>query len=136
MAQINAVENPIINSPYEQPQQHWHIEEGRAPEKRQGRRAASYFLRVPERAARGRRPGDQGEIFEEDAKGSEYLLDLANLLRQRVHDWRVRNYQGATRVTRELLDYWRSPDRMQRLFYAQLEAVETVIFLVEGPADL
>lgn len=131
--QINAVENPIINSPYEEPRQHWHIEEGKAPRRQDGRRPASYFLRVPERAARGRRDAD---LFPEDVKGSEYLLDLANLLRQRVQEWRDRSYQGATRVTRELIDLWRAPDRAQPLFYAQLEAAETVIFLVEGPADL
>src|SRR5207249_7568895 len=34
------------------------------------------------------------------------------------------------------LTLWRSPDRAQRLFYAQLEAAETVLFLVEGPHDL
>ena len=134
--QINAVANPIINSPYEEPKQHWHIEEGRAPRLEPGRRPASYFLRVPERAARGRRAATQAEMFEEDLKGNEYLLDLANLLRQRMRDWRDRGYQGATKVTRELIDLWRAPDRAQPLFYAQLEAVETVIFLVEGPADL
>jgi len=134
--QINAVENPIINSPYEVPQQHWQIEEGKAPVKQPGRRPASYFLRVPERAARGRRAGNQGEIFDEDIKGSEYLLDLANLLRQRVQDWRDRGYQGATKVTLELIELWRAPDREQRLFYAQLEAAETVLFLVEGSPDL
>lgn len=135
-AQINAVPNPIINSPYGEPKQHWHIEEGRGPRIESGRRPASYFLRVPERAARGRRAADQGEMFDADVKGSEYLLDLANLLRQRVQEWRDRDYQGATRVTRELIELWRSPDRAQRLFYAQFEAAETVIFLVEAPADL
>jgi len=134
--QINAVANPIINSPYEEPKQHWHIEEGKQPAKRPGRRPASYFLRVPERAARGRRAAGQQEIFEEDVKGNEYLLDLANLMRRRLQDWRNRDYQGATRVTRELLDLWRAPERAQRLFYAQVEAAEAVIFLVEGPADL
>jgi type III restriction enzyme len=136
MAQINAVENPIINSPYGEPQHHWHIEEGKSPEKREGRRPASYFLRVPERAARGRTAQKQGSLLEEEAKGEEYLLDLANLLRQRVAEWRKRDYQGATKVTRELLDLWRASDRAQPLFYAQVEAAETVIFLTEGPADL
>jgi type III restriction enzyme len=134
--QINAVANPIINSPYEEPAHHWHIEEGRQPLKRAGRRPASYFLRVPEGAGRGRRSADQQQMFEEDLKGNEYLLDLANLLRQRVQEWRERGYQGATKVSRELIDLWRTPDRAQPLFYAQLEAVETVIFLVEGPPDL
>jgi type III restriction enzyme len=134
--QINAVANPIINSPYEEPRWHWHIEEGKQPLKQPGRRPASYFLRVPEGAARGRRAADQPQMFEEDQKGNEYLLDLANLLRQRVQDWRDRDYQGATKVTRELIDLWRAADRAQPLFFAQLEAVETAIFLVEGPADL
>ena len=69
VTQINAVENPIINSPYDEPRQHWHIEESKPPEKQSGRRPASYFLRVPERAARGARATGQTEIFEEDAKG-------------------------------------------------------------------
>lgn len=136
MSQINAVANPIINSPYVEPAHHWHIAEGQSPVKKPGRRPASYFLRVPEGAARGRREGGQSQMFEEDLKGNEYLLDLANLLRQRVQDWREREYQGATRVTRELIELWRRPDRAQPLFYAQIEAVEIIIFLVEGPADL
>lgn len=134
--QINAVPNPIINSPYEEPKQYWHIEEGKVPRIESGRRPASYFLRVPEHAGRGRRGAGQGEMFEEDLKGNEYLLDLANLLRQRVQEWRDRNYQGATKTTRELLDLWRASDRVHPLFYAQLEAAESVIFLIEGPADL
>ncbi len=32
MSQINTVEAPIINSPYETPAFHWHIEEGKHPE--------------------------------------------------------------------------------------------------------
>ena len=51
-------------------------------------------------------------------------------------EWRKRDYQNATKVTKELLELWRAPDRAQPLFYAQVEAAETVIFLTEGPADL
>src|SRR5262249_42514896 len=51
-------------------------------------------------------------------------------------EWRIRGYPGATKTTRELIDLWRAPDRAQPLFYAQVEAVETTIFLVEGPDDL
>lgn len=134
--QINAVANPIINSPYQEPARYWHIEEAKQPQLRDGRRAASYFLRVPEGAARGKKSAGQGEIFDDDLKGNEYLLDLANLLRQRVQEWRDRQYQGATRITRELIDLWRATDRAQPLFFAQIEAAETAIFLVEGPADL
>jgi type III restriction enzyme len=136
MPQINTVENPIINLPYEAPAYYWHIEANKRPEKRAGRRPASYFFRVPERAARGRHGKAQDELFDEEAKGQEFLLDLANLLRQRVQEWRDRDYSGATKVTRELIEYWREEGRAQPLFYAQLEAAETAIFLVEGPMDL
>lgn len=136
MSQINAVEAPIINSPYETPVFHWHIEEGKQPEKRPGRRLASYFFRVPERAARGRKTKGQQSLLDDASKGQEYLLDLANLIRQRLREWRERDYAGATKVTRELLELWHSHDRSQRLFFAQLEAAETVLFLVEGPEDL
>ena len=136
MSQINAVEAPIINSPYDEPQFHWHIEIAKPPEKRPGRRPASYFFRVPDRAARGRKTKKQEALFDDASKGQEYLLDLANLIRQRCKEWRDRDYAGVTKVTRELLELWQSPDRQQRLFYAQLEAVETVLFLVEGPDDL
>lgn len=136
MTQINAVKEPIINLPYEEPQWHYHIEEGKEPEKRTGRRPASYFFRVPDRAARGLAQQQQDTLFDEDIKGEEYLLDLANLLRQRVQEWRDRDYQGATRTTRELIELWRAEDRAQPLFFAQLEAAETAIFLVEGPTDL
>jgi len=136
MSQINAVEAPIINSPYDEPLHHWYIEIAKQPEKHAGRRLASYFFRVPDRAARGRKAKKQEVLFEDASKGQEYLLDLANLIRQRVKEWRARDYSGATKVTRELLELWRSPDRAQRLFFAQLEAVEAVLFLVEGPDDL
>ncbi len=41
-----------------------------------------------------------------------------------------------SKVTRELLELWRSPDRAQRRSFAQLEAVETVLFLVGELDDL
>lgn len=136
MTQINAVRTPIINSPYGEPEEHWLIEKGKEPERRKGRRLASYFFRVPERAARSRSAREQEEMFAEESKGEEYLLDLANLLRQRVKEWREQGYPSVTPTTRELIDLWRADDRVQPLFFAQLEAAETVIFLVEAPMHL
>jgi len=54
------------------------------------------------------------ELFEESEKGQEYLLDNANLLRQRIKEWEARNYEGATWVTKELLELWHSEERRQR----------------------
>ena len=68
MSQINAVEAPIINSPFDEPGFHWHIEEGKAPQKRDGRRPASYFFRVPEHVGRGQKAKKQTALFERDRK--------------------------------------------------------------------
>ena len=134
---IAEVESPIINSPFREPESHWQIEQGKPPVKAEGRRRASYFYRVPEHAGRGRRNRTQGEMFESE-KGEEVELAIVNAIRERVKNWRdgVHSgglaYDGISPVTRELLDLWRSDERMQRLFFAQVEAAETIIFLVEA----
>ena len=127
----------IINSPFREPQVHWKIEKAKPPYKAEGRRRASYFYRVPEHSGRGRPDRNQAELFESQA-GEEVELEIVNAIRGRVKDWRAGihsggvAYDGASPVTRELLELWRSDQRMQRLFFAQIEAVETVIFLVEA----
>ncbi|TKB72871.1 MAG: type III restriction endonuclease subunit R [Nitrospira sp.] len=50
--------------------------------------------------------------------------------------WRLDGYPGVTRTTHELLQWWRRDGREQRLFFAQLDAAETIIFLVEARGDL
>lgn len=136
MNDITTIDSPIINSPYAESRYYYRIERGKPPEKRAGRRPASYFFRVPERAARGRKRAKEIELFEESTKGEEYPLAMANLLRGRVKEWEAMHYSGASRTTRELLDLWHREDRRQRLFFAQLEAAKIVIFLTEGPLHL
>jgi len=133
------VKSPIINSPFYAPRCHWQIRKGEPPIKAQGRRPASYYFRVPEHARRGRRQGGEPDLFGEAEVGQEEELALVNLLRQRVAAWRKgeltgREYDGASNVTRELLSLWNSEERMQRLFFAQIEAAETIIFLNEAAA--
>jgi len=135
---VAEVDSPIINSPFREPECHWQIERGKPPVKAEGRRRASYFYRVPEHAGRGRKSKKQADLFD-DAKGEEIELEIVNLIRQRVKEWREGSrsggvaYDGASPVTKELLELWRSGDRMQRLFFAQIEAAETIIFLTEAP---
>ena len=63
-------------------------------------------------------------------------LVLVNKIRQRVARWRDQGYKGTTRTTRLLLDHWKSEDRQRRLFYCQIEAAETIIWLTEAlPSD-
>ena len=120
------VPEPIINSPFEEPQEHWHIIEGEAPEKKPGRRPAMYFYRDPKAV-----PDKYGG----DGVGTAIELKLVNRIRAQVKGWREQGYPGATRTTLELLQWWRRDGREKRLFFAQLEAAETLVFLVEARSD-
>ena len=58
-------------------------------------------------------------------------LPLVNALRADVERWRNSGYERATSVTKELLRHWAREDLLQRLFFCQREAVETIIYIVE-----
>ena len=118
------VSNPILSSPFEEPKEHWWILEGQMAERREGRRPALYFYRDPKRGA-------------EERGGIAIEMRLVNEVRGRVKAWRDGGYAGVTRTTLELLQHWRREGRedRKRLFFAQLEAVETIIFLVEARPD-
>ena len=53
-----------------------------------------------------------------------------------MKEWLQAGYPGVSRTTLELLQWWRREGRKQRLFFAQLEAADTIIFLKEARADL
>jgi type III restriction enzyme len=127
------VNTPILNSPFEPPGEHWFLRPGHPPERRAGRRPALIF-----------QPRDQPDPW--DVEGDRtlgrlpeydraYALELVNLVRERLARWQGEGRPGATRVTRELIDWWCRDGRRQRLFFAQLEAAETLIFLREARAD-
>ncbi len=120
------VPEPILNSPFEEPARHWNIEEGKEPERRAGRREAGYFYRDP------KAPPADGE---HEARGVWTPLELVNRIRAEIKEWREAGYPGVTRTTLDLLNYWRRDGRQHRLFFAQLEAAETIIFLTEARAD-
>ena len=116
------VPSPILTSPFEEPKEHWWILEGRPAERRPGRRPALYFYRDPKR--------------ESDERGGLAIeMRLVNRIRDRIKAWRASGYAGVTRTTLELLQHWRRDGRDRRLFFAQLEAAETIIFLNEARPD-
>lgn len=119
----NIVENPILNSPFEEPTQYHYFAPGEEPEVRDGRRPAQYLM------ARRNRTGRAVQIMHEYRN-----LEIVSRIRERVTKWRLNGYRGVTRTTRELLQYWTSPEREPKLFFCQIEAVETVIWLTEAPA--
>lgn len=120
------VSEPILSSPFEEPKAHWWIVEGEVPERRRGRRFAHYFYRDPRSATKESAETDIGTMIE---------LKIVTRIRERITAWRAAGYPGASRTTLELLAYWSREGRKQPLFFAQREAVETVIFLTEARAD-
>lgn len=126
------VSNPILNSPFVEPQRYWYIREGEEPQELEGRRKAIVF---PPRNQTHEWDTSDGTLTKCDDPPSAYEMVLVNLVRQRVKAWRDQGYPGATRTTLELLQYWRREGRQARLFFAQLEAAETVIFQVEARSD-
>lgn len=118
------VDNPIINSPFEEPTRYWEYREGQ-PVLVEGRRPAGYYRRT-------RTSGSQVALLEE-----EFMpLELVNTIRERVKVWRERGYPGVTPITRQLLQHWNNPERERKLFFCQREAAETLIWLIEAsPAE-
>ncbi len=120
------VPEPILSSPFEEPREHWHIVEGETPQRLPGRRPAMYFYRDPEA---------KPEKYAGSEIGTAIELKLVNRIRTQVEAWKEQGYPGVTRTTLELLQWWRRDGREKRLFFAQLEAAETLIFLIEARQD-
>lgn len=116
------IENPVINSPFEEPRRHFVFDEnGITDEIADARRRSSYFIPIPRPKKRGAQATFASEWNAERIQENIFIKNA----RQRVTAWREFGHVGITAVTRELLDYWRDPDRERRLFFCQ----------IEGPGD-
>ena len=102
--QIYEVPQPILNSPFDEPAEHWHIVEGEAPgaASRAGARPI-YFYRDPK--------ANRTPRAKPSRRRSRSNLPLVNLIRERVEGWRAEGYPGVTRTTLELLQWWRREGR-------------------------
>jgi type III restriction enzyme len=117
----NTSDHLIICSPFEKPKQHLsYNREIRKFELVDGRRRAGYIVATPD-----------SQAF--DDPGHFVPLEQVNKIRERVDRWRDQGYPGITTVTKELLEHWKNPDREPRLFFCQIEAIETLTWLVEAP---
>ncbi len=122
---IQPVDEPILCSPYAEPDAHWVYdkETGRASQQ-PGRRVAGYWVDTYGAAAE--------QLALSFAREEDWgTLPLVNKLRNDVKKWRKANYRNATNITKQLLHYWRREGRQRPLFFCQLEAVETVIYIAE-----
>lgn len=130
MSQV-VITNPVINSPFDEPTRHFKFtEEGITNEIVEARRVSSYFIPI----AQPRKKGKQLEFETEWTQDRIEENKLVNQIRQRIALWRQVNRQGVTPVTARLLEYWTNPEREKKLFFCQIEALETAIYLTEVAA--
>ena len=124
MMERATIDRLIVNSPYEEPEKYWsYHRERRTFSLAAGRRPAGYVI-----ASEGSRSFDDPGHFVE--------IPLVNQIRPRVRAWREARYPGVTGITKRLLEHWTDPEEFhsRRLFFCQLEAAETLIWLTEAPA--
>lgn len=128
MSQV-VIENPIINSPFDEPARHFRFsDQGITDERVEGRRTSSYFVPI----ARPKKNGSKQLQFETKwTQGRIEENKLANDIRRRVAMWRKGGYVGVTPTTARLIDYWTDPNREKKLFFCQNETLETAIYIVE-----
>ena len=130
-------DNPILNSPYQEPKLHYATtatgtDKGSLDYTKivEGRR-----IFVPEtQAIPTRKTNPQEQLFEVNDFEVQYGTHLINLCRKEVGLWRTAKYPNTTRITKELLTFWfDNPERLvtKKLFFAQQEAVETAVWLNE-----
>ena len=118
------IDRLIINSPYEVPARHWRYErDTRTFNLAEGQRPAGYVV-----ASGDSKAFDDPGIFVE--------IPLVNQIRPRVAAWCAAGCPGASSITKRLLDHWHDPEEFEgrRFFFCQLEAVETLIWMLESPA--
>ena len=133
MSQV-IIENPVINSPFREPECHFRFDdEGITNEIVEKRRQSEYFNPVPKPRTRQTKQPNQTEFDFGEGWTSDRLREnkFINDVRERVALWRRGNYQGITPVTRRLLEYWTDPEREKKFFFCQIEAIETAIYITE-----
>ncbi len=128
------IDNPILNSPYIGPGRHWVLDDNGIPTgiHAEGRRRSEFIVPVPPSKHKTK---TQGDLDLEDEYGQRKPNDYINAIRAKVDSWRSLGDAGlrktVTPVTARLLKHWRDPTRTRRLFFCQIEAAETAIWLAE-----
>ena len=116
----------IINSPFDEPDLHHRFNKnGITQNITEKRRPSSYFIPIPS----GQKFDDQLTVWTNEREKEN---DFINKIRDEVKKWRSGNYPNITQVSRNLLEHWKNPKRERRLFFCQIEAIETLIFLKES----
>ncbi|MEP7217804.1 MAG: DEAD/DEAH box helicase family protein [Bacteroidota bacterium] len=123
------IENPIINSPFSVPARHFEFDQnGITDTIVGGRRISFYFTPI----AQPKKKGKQLTLETQWTLDRQEENKFINRVRARVALWRDGGYAGSlTNTSRRLLEYWRRDDRFPKLYFCQIEALETVIYITE-----
>jgi len=122
------IENPIINSPFREPGRHFRFsEEGITNDIVEERRNSSYFVPIAKPKKKGKQLVLSTEWTEDRIEENRFINDV----RRAVEKWRKGGSGGITKTTARLLEYWRDPEREKKLFFCQIEALETAIYISE-----
>ncbi|MGO8746838.1 MAG: BPTD_3080 family restriction endonuclease [Thermoguttaceae bacterium] len=135
-------EHPILNSPYEHPKRHWELDLQGQPTQKiiETRRRAEFITPIPKPKKVKGKASQQAFIFDEgeglSTKEQQYdPTSIINEVRGYVEQWRALANPSQWKVTPEtsrLLQHWRChPFNGIRPFFCQVEAIETVIWLIE-----
>lgn len=137
-------ENPILNSPYSEPDRYHSLDaEGQPLDEppRQGRRRSEFITPVPKpRKRKQKNNARQGKLGLQNDDGvssdeQEYNpTPIINEIRRHLAAWRAlpQSSWGVTPATARLLNHWRHHQFQGiRPFFCQVEAVEAVIWLTE-----
>lgn len=125
------MKSPILNSPYFEPNLHFNADEkGLTEEIIEGRRPSSFYIPVPRAKTKQKQlelNTSEGAFGTELQKENEFI----NKIRAKIKLWRDNGYSGITKTSRDLLSYWRDDTRENKLFFCQIEALETLIYVNE-----
>lgn len=136
-------DQPILNSPYAYPTQHWELDSSGQPTQKviPARRPAEFITPIPKPKKRSANKDQQSDLtFDEghglSSKSQSYETTATiNEVRRLVDLWRQIQNPAQWNVTPEtarLLQHWRSHEFSGvRPFFCQVEAVETAIWLTE-----
>lgn len=122
------IANPVINSRFTEPARHFRVIDGQVSGEIDERRRPSEFF-VP--VAKPKKASPQLAL-QFGAGIRQQPNEIVHEIRQSVERWRIQGYPHTTAVTKDPLAHWRAEDRSRRLFFCQLEAAETAIYLVEA----
>lgn len=125
-------DNPVLNNPYEEPRYYYDTDMNGNIDYAtiiDGRRPFGYDVNIVPK-----KRGEKTFFSQEDFISVDPNAEFINGIRKEVKAWRDAGYPKASRITKELLDFWfnnkeRRPNL--RLFFCQREAVETAVWLNE-----